>query len=741
MATSLWNLLEEYKVVIPILQRDYAQGRHTGKVPLIRNRFLCALCKALKEGSTPLELDFVYGYTKTSKKCLDKPQQSFIPLDGQQRITTLFLLHWFIAVKENYLEEAAPKLLKFTYETRHSSRVFCSELVKFIPENFDSAISKSIINQPWFFTAWKNDPTIKSMLTMLDAIQAMISENNLQNVWPLLTSEQPSILFHLLPMDTLGLPDDLYIKMNSRGKELTDFEYVKSRFSELLSDEHATIFNNKIDQDWSDLFWGLYKNKDGTDLATKTDAAFLRFLRFITDMLIANGKDVLEGEFDDFKIFEYVYSKRDNVEFLFASLDTLFLNSKTKPDFFTSIFYTNPTEYTIDKTRLFFQNASADLFRKCADNYDSKQRINPFSIGEQLLLYACIVHLKSKSSNFNERIRKLRNLITNSEDTVRRENLSNLLRTVIEIITNDVLDTESKFNNTQAKEEEEKSIFIQQHISLQDTIYRLEDHHLLQGCIAIFKLLPDLEDYAVVFHKIFTVGCDYDEIGRALLTFGDYSQKYDWRRRFGNQNNSVWRELFTPSQRRGGFLNTQNVLYAFLSHLHKEAASTIDSIIRSYLALFEVNPTLEKNFRFYFIKYPGFRKNEDGFYYWEDETKPYQCTMMRRSMLGGFHWSPFLFTLKEASDTQMNLENYGAPLIYVKGNATIKLFNENIGFRLEAIDDLGYTLLNNAAKAGCITSSFVYEVKQTLTGIDVDDRIEKGVDLINSINKLSDKEL
>lgn len=736
MATSLWNLLWEYKVVIPILQRDYAQGRVNGKVPLIRDRFLHALCKSLKEGASPLELDFVYGYTKFYNNDQDKPLQSFVPLDGQQRLTTLFLLHWYIAVNENHLAEAAPIISKFTYETRHSSRVFCSELVKYTPDKLDIPVSQSIINQPWFFTAWKNDPTINSMLTMLNAIQEMVKDNNLENVWPLLISTHPSVVFHLLPMDKLGLPDDLYIKMNSRGKELTDFEYFKSRFSEILKPEQAAIFNHKVDQKWSDLFWNLYKNEDGADTAKKVDAAFLRFFRFITDVLIAIRDEEMEQDPDEFKSFEKVYSIKENTEFLFSSLDVLYSINKTSQDFFSSIFYINPGNYSINKTRLFFQNATVDLFKKCSDNYDPKQRINPFSIGEQLLLYACIIHLKSNSPNFNSRVRKLRNLIANSDDTVRKENMPSLLKTVFEIITNETLDVDSKFNKTQTKEEEDKAAFIQKYSKLRDTICRLEDHHLLQGCVAIFKLFTDLDDYARSFHKLFPIGCDYEAISCALLTLGDYSQKYDWRRRLGNQNNSIWRELFTPSQRRGDFNQTQKVLYDLLGHLHTNPSSTANTIINNYLALFTANPANARDWRYYFIKYPGFRKNEDGYYYWQDVTKPYQCIMMRRSMLGGFHWSPFLYSLKEASSTQMNLENYGAPLIYVKGNATIKIFNQNDGFRLEAVDTDGQALLNDAFKAGYLTSLFVCMVRQTSTGIDVEDRIDKGVDIINKLNAI-----
>ena len=73
---------EEIKgIEIPIIQRDYAQGRKSES--RIRNRFLEALFKAVTETDKHITLDFVYGEID--------PNGILIPLDGQQRITTLFL--------------------------------------------------------------------------------------------------------------------------------------------------------------------------------------------------------------------------------------------------------------------------------------------------------------------------------------------------------------------------------------------------------------------------------------------------------------------------------------------------------------------------------------------------------------------------------------------------------------------------------------------------------------------------
>ena len=47
------------KIIIPIIQRDYAQGRTAPEIERVRNRFLGSLYKAVTE--KPITLDFVYG--------------------------------------------------------------------------------------------------------------------------------------------------------------------------------------------------------------------------------------------------------------------------------------------------------------------------------------------------------------------------------------------------------------------------------------------------------------------------------------------------------------------------------------------------------------------------------------------------------------------------------------------------------------------------------------------------------
>ena len=93
--TNFNNIIKEYCIQIPIIQRDYAQGRGDDEINEIRNNFLETILSNLLQEKT-LHLDFVYGSIKPQT---DKTV--FVPLDGQQRLTTLFLLHWYLGKKEN----------------------------------------------------------------------------------------------------------------------------------------------------------------------------------------------------------------------------------------------------------------------------------------------------------------------------------------------------------------------------------------------------------------------------------------------------------------------------------------------------------------------------------------------------------------------------------------------------------------------------------------------------------------
>ena len=301
---SYWKLLNDKKIVIPIIQRDYAQGRE-GK-EFLRERFLGQLFDALK-GTKPLVLDFVYGSVEAD---------TFYPLDGQQRLTALWLLHWYLALYAGTLPEDGKMLKRFSYETRISSRTFCQKLCgitqPYKPQKH--GIATFVRNQTWFYSAYEQDPTIQSMLCMLNGtdisdnnkmeitdgieeycIKTVLTKEKAQELLERLKGEDAPISFYLLSMEDKNMPltDDLYIKMNARGKVLTDFENFKVDLLKYkLSSGKCLIpengmsnesFSLLLDTRWTDLFWRYHS----TDC--HIDEIYMSFLnRFFLNWYIAN---------------------------------------------------------------------------------------------------------------------------------------------------------------------------------------------------------------------------------------------------------------------------------------------------------------------------------------------------------------------------------------------------------------------------------------------------------------------
>ena len=202
------QMIDDYKIVIPVIQRDYAQGRETERVTEIRKNFVKNLISYIKDPSQQFhDLDYIYG---TVNQIASIQISEFIPLDGQQRLTTLFLFYLYVAGRKGEFKsfstrmKAADGTYKFSYKTRSSSTMFCEQLLQEFSiteinektgkeeindtdifellkkkegkngqgseQNRDSYISEVIKNQGWFYLSWLNDPTVAGMLVMLDEI-------------------------------------------------------------------------------------------------------------------------------------------------------------------------------------------------------------------------------------------------------------------------------------------------------------------------------------------------------------------------------------------------------------------------------------------------------------------------------------------------------------------------------------------------------------------------------------------
>ncbi len=305
MVYNLFKLLEEYKVVIPVIQRDYAQGRK-GK-EFLRKSFLTQIKKSLEDPNNKTTLDFIYGNLEND---------SFLPLDGQQRLTTLWLVYWYVSLRSGILtdDKIRKKLERFSYQTRASSCEFCKAICneidlqqfeKYRKSNPQKTIADFIKSQTWFFSSWNQDPTINSMLrtiggdndTLEDNIERIFESVDFVEFSQKLYSENAPIDFELMIINSKDLPmsDDLYIKMNARGKVLTNFENFKADLIDYI--QGKDVFNQDVPQNpdvtykeyypaqidacWTDVFWSVARKrakKEQKNFKGNIDNIFFSFI-------------------------------------------------------------------------------------------------------------------------------------------------------------------------------------------------------------------------------------------------------------------------------------------------------------------------------------------------------------------------------------------------------------------------------------------------------------------------------
>ena len=329
-AINFWNLIKSIdKIVIPTIQRDYAQGRFDNKI--LRENFLNALQEAISFNRT-LTMDFVYGVIQDKR---------FIPLDGQQRLTTLWLLHWYVAYKADILNNVRDELCKFSYETRSSSTQFCMDICTLKTKPSNVALRDWIVSQTWFYHHYQQNPTVQAMLNMIcgtdsidadtgieDGIDKVFSDLNYKSIWERLTTTD-CISFYNLKID-MDDSDELYVKMNARGRQLTDFENFKAELVEhvtkTLDDQYATEFASKMDVDWTDIFWPKrFKN------TPSIDDAYFAFLRrfFYNECVMKYDRKVVEekikqvtSEYNSFNIYQEILDE-ETIKRLVTIMDNI----------------------------------------------------------------------------------------------------------------------------------------------------------------------------------------------------------------------------------------------------------------------------------------------------------------------------------------------------------------------------------------------------------------------------------
>lgn len=724
--------IEAMTIEIPMLQRDYAQGRDYTKTTQIRERFLTSIFEVLSGEKANLHLEFIYGSIKNGK---------FIPLDGQQRLTTLFLLHWYFGFGE--LKDGEKS--KFRYETRASSREFCNMLVNLNSKDLknNEKISAQIKDNAKFLPFWENDPTVKSILNMLDTIheKAKISKNikpeNLNN-----------IDFDFLNMGEFGLSDELYIKMNARGKRLSEFEIFKAKFEELLEknkfEDLLKTFKDKIDGDWAEKFWKFrdkskQQEKDYNP-AKSVDDAFMSYFYFISEMLFYKNLENSQVEFDKNKALEIYKNSKENVEFLFLALD----NVNEIKKYANNIFSKNSEENKICIFDEFKENFIDELFQNIKDK-DKKDLNNH----QKILLFAVIYGVCKNIDD--EKLKDILRLVRNISNSAKYhsggkvEYTKNFRTSAFGWIINEIIYKFEKDNyeinkenrpkeiNEDTIEHENAKLKCLSYENYKKAIIEFENHKYLKGDLRNFidknTNFEDFQKSKEAIEEIFELD-DY-KITSLLLCFKKgkteefgiqnfYPYHVGWsggnpKYHFGKKDyleKDYWEIILTNKDNKVIF---ENLIKEFLSK------KDIEMIINDFKTTLTT-----KNWVYYFLEYSktffgeitdlNITSEFSNVFKWDtwkgEEIKGYDIEKMSGSTISTEHINPYLYAvlqdkknvkfmgIKENSSSYATIENLIEKLSCKENGWHIK-FDEKFDsskiekFDLEQISDNEFILKHN----------------------------------------------
>ena len=644
---TLKELLNKYSIVIPQLQRDYAQGRDEAKE--LRVRFLSQILHVLR-GEGRLNLDFVYGYDKALSP---NHHPIFYPLDGQQRLTTLWLLHWYLLPSKPAAEERE-WLLRFSYRTRSSSTRFCQLLVE------HAAVDVAAIkDQPWYRQSYNADATIAAMLGTLRTIKELVAPEERVALWERLC-HQRALTFDVIDIkgEEFRLTDELYIKMNARGKPLTSFECYKADLTQALRKldnlgkpwpykkgqlSYADYFAFKVDNEWLDLFY--HGKIDGLD---KRMYGFIQNIAKLCFFLTPENAEKNVNAFT-YSDSVNVFSRQGNAKRLISILD-LFERIQAKQlekiqakqplrAFFATL---TPSIRFLEEDGKDASASVKDLFREsCDKNASVKNLVLLLALSHYMETYKLV----EATEELQDYLRVLRNLLWEERQLDEMRYRSNVrINSLLtywswieslasrEQVLDAIKNSGEVFLKKKEKEQEKKEgelhqrvDFILKYPELKPLIGELEDHPLLAGQLGIFDLSKDANEFerqAKAFKQIFdpafyTRKHTSKLIIRALVAsrYPGVQGKNVWGGSRGTWffgGNGYWRTVLSikeydqPKQR--------NAIRQLLSQFAGGTGDTTERLQRIIDAYLESEDAKRRRWRYYFVKYPEFYSGKINFF-------------------------------------------------------------------------------------------------------------------------------
>lgn len=250
----------DMKIVIPDLQRDYCWGdnayKDKGSKPQeLVTGFVNNIIELYKhDAKSPVTLGLIYGY--------EQPCNHIQICDGQQRLTTLFLLlgaintkcdgafSKYIISKEEMADDYEPHLL---YAIRESTLYFLSDLSLHLFVNKELGV-QGIRSSNWYFQEYNQDASIQSMIAALQTIYELLDSHPEidYNAFGEYVLNNLRILYY--DMENRSRGEETYVVINTTGEPLSATENIKPILLGNLSGEQSECYSCQW-EDREEWFW------------------------------------------------------------------------------------------------------------------------------------------------------------------------------------------------------------------------------------------------------------------------------------------------------------------------------------------------------------------------------------------------------------------------------------------------------------------------------------------------------
>ena len=544
-------------------------------------------------------------------------------------------------------------------------------------------------------------------------------------------SDECPITYMGLKIDKMGNENDLYIKMNSRGKSLTDFEVFKSEILDYIeshnNDEYFSRnfiddFKSLVDTEWMSMIWDVYivpnkkKYEDSAnqdDPAKECDMHYLKLLHWIIlNHILPKTNGVYDNHLDGmiynngfFNFYNY-QQKMDgpkaikNIYTTFQLLDWLGTNDKAD---FKTIFENiiAKVEANERKERVIL-NAVTKYSVVMADKYDIESFGNWFRIINKLV--------KNTEIDKEDKYCRACQAIEELGDDCFQNSIEYFAR----------MDYEKPnlgfFDGRQIAEEILKARLIMKNNRWAAPIKKAESFWYFEGQIGfMFKLqgisidcllcddetITQFEENWKLIYQLFSealVKKNDNLFRRALLCFGNYSIEANSSNTFffeGGNEYYNWRRMLREDK-------SLSVFKTFFEDLKKNKTVDISLTLKHYIESYSGSD----EFLYNLVKVPElFDYMRENRYKYDNESRKNRVVIYKKARLSAEYAEVFTYALLFLLNKRGHKVDYryGTGYLYMPSSwAYIKKIDDN-DMKVEFFNECFYLndkkLLNNDGSA------------------------------------------